>query len=237
MKPTFKCQFHYIVAHLACNISSSVTWAVKQSTLHMKKSNQMKRCTQKKYMSMPQTGVWLCHTTTDISQNANLSTAPRKKYTSCSHCVHPINHKSMPQILYWPIKHVWSCKITFYYTPNYHPKSCHIETHSHKAKGTSIWSKIQRDSHAASMKQVHITQASLSEPKDSISSDVESFDEEDMYPDSDSNGESQSPLRGPVCVLPYITCTCISNYLTFEIRGWWGYRAGTGMCVIPHIHI
>jgi hypothetical protein len=73
-------------------------------------------------------------------------------------------------------------------------------------------------SHKA-MKQVHSTQASLSEPKGSMSSDVESFDEEDMYPtnyndesvssgpDSDSNMESQSPLRAEVCALLYIMFT------------------------------
>lgn len=53
-----------------------------------------------------------------------------------------------------------------------------------------------------------------------MSSDVESFDEEDMYPanyndesvsdsvDTDSNGDSHSPLMGPVCASLYFICTC-----------------------------
>jgi hypothetical protein len=69
------------------------------------------------------------------------------------------------------------------------------------------------------MEHINSTQAGHSEPEDSMSSDVESFDKEDMYPadysdqsvhagpDSDSDGESQSPLRRPVCALLYITCT------------------------------
>jgi hypothetical protein len=93
------------------------------------------------------------------------------------------------------------------------------ETHSHKTKGTLKGASIQSDSQAASVKQVHSTQASLSEPDDSMSSDVESFDEEDMYPanyndesvsdrpDSNSDVESQSPLRGPVRALLYIMFT------------------------------
>jgi hypothetical protein len=106
------------------------------------------------------------------------------------------------RILHWPIKCVQSCKITFYYITKHHTMSG-----SHKAEGTSF----RIDSHAAFMNQVHSTQASLSEPEDGMSSDVESFDEEDMYPanyndesvssgpDSDSDRESQSPLRALVC--------------------------------------
>jgi hypothetical protein len=69
------------------------------------------------------------------------------------------------------------------------------------------------------MKHVNSTQANLSEPEDGMLSDVESFDEEDMYPanyndesvsdspDSDSDRDSQSLLRGPVRAWLYVTFT------------------------------
>jgi hypothetical protein len=67
-----------------------------------------------------------------------------------------------------------------------------------------------RRTHIHTKKHIHGMQAGLSEPEDSMTSDVESFDEEDMCPanyndesvsespDSDSDGESQSRLMEPV---------------------------------------
>jgi hypothetical protein len=90
-----------------------------------------------------------------------------------------------------------------------------MKSHSQETKQTSI----RRDGKAVSMKDVHSIQTGLSEPEDNMLSDVESFDEEDMYPAnyndesvgnspaSHSDGQSQSPLKGPVCLRLYITIT------------------------------
>jgi hypothetical protein len=93
--------------------------------------------------------------------------------------------------------------------------SGHMETFPDETKERSV----RRDRQPASMKHIHNTQTSLSEPEDGMSSEVESFDEEEMYPanyndesvsdslDLHSDGESQSPVRGPVCASLYITYT------------------------------
>ena len=87
-----------------------------------------------------------------------------------------------------------------------------MSSFSHDTKRTSI--RVDRQGN--SLKHVQSTYINLSEPEDQTSSE-ESFDDEDMYPanyndepvidspDSDSNGESQSPLREPVCLLLYET--------------------------------
>lgn len=76
---------------------------------------------------------------------------------------------------------------------------------------------------------LYSTETTLSEPDNSMSSDIESFDEEDMYSagyddeavssetvsDSpDSDGESQSALRALVCASYHIL---ISGFLIFDI--------------------
>ncbi len=95
-----------------------------------------------------------------------------------------------------------------------------MESHSNQPKRASTHS----DNTAASLTHVRSTHTILSEPEDSMSSDVESFDEDDMYPanyndetvsdssdmggesggivsnSSDLDRESQSPLEGMVCV-------------------------------------
>jgi hypothetical protein len=110
-------------------------------------------------------------------------------------------------------------EIAPYHTPNHHTMSGHKETHSRKDKGPSI----RRDGRAASIKHILSTQASLSEHEDTMSSDAESFDDEDMYPanyndesvsnspDLDSDRESQSSLRGLVCALLYIMFTYLDT--------------------------
>ena len=53
---------------------------------------------------------------------------------------------------------------------------------------------IRKEKKAALLKYLHTTQATLSEPEDSMSSGVESFDEADMYPaDYDDEAVSNSP--------------------------------------------
>jgi len=95
-----------------------------------------------------------------------------------------------------------------------------MESHSNQPKRASI----HCDNTADSLTHVWSTHTILSEPEDSMSSDVESFDKDDMYPanyndetvsnssemdgesggivsnSSDSDRESQSPLGGMVCV-------------------------------------
>jgi hypothetical protein len=53
---------------------------------------------------------------------------------------------------------------------------------------------IRKEKKAALLKSLHTTHTSLSEPEDSMSSGVESFDEADMYPaDYDDEAVSNSP--------------------------------------------
>ncbi len=95
-----------------------------------------------------------------------------------------------------------------------------MESHSNQPKRASI----HYDNTADSLTHVQSTHTILSKPEDSMSSDVESFDKDDMYlanyndetvsdssdmdgesggivsNSSDSDRESQSPLGGMVCV-------------------------------------
>jgi hypothetical protein len=90
-----------------------------------------------------------------------------------------------------------------------------MESGSHDTK----WTSNQKDMQRASTPPRHMTETCLSEPDDSIPSDPESFDEEDMYSTGyndeavtsetvsdclDSDGESQFALGGLVCASYYI---------------------------------
>jgi hypothetical protein len=91
-----------------------------------------------------------------------------------------------------------------------------METLPHEIKGRSI----SRARQAAIVKHIHSTQTSLSDPEDGMSSEVESFHDEEMYsanyndesvsdsPDSHSGvSDVGSQSRVPVCASLYIACT------------------------------
>lgn len=131
--------------------------------------------------------------------------------------------QSIPVILH-PCLQTFSCHIKpcaslrdvilIPYT-HYHTALGHMQSFSKDTKTTSIRGNGQGNSIKHVQSQVRSTQTNLSEPEDHMSSGDESFDEEDMYPahyndesvsdspDSDSNGESQSPLRELVCPFLY----------------------------------
>jgi hypothetical protein len=86
-----------------------------------------------------------------------------------------------------------------------HAISTHMKSYSKPDKGESI----RKDEETSTLTNVDRIHTTLSEPEESLSSGVESFDEDDMYPgdyhdetasDSpDSDGESQSPSEEMVC--------------------------------------
>jgi hypothetical protein len=78
-----------------------------------------------------------------------------------------------------------------------------MESHTHDTKGPSI-----RENRGTSIKRVHPTYISFSDPEDNDSSGVESFDEDDIY-DGSENGDDviypipDSEAQSPVCPPPH----------------------------------
>jgi hypothetical protein len=81
----------------------------------------------------------------------------------------------------------------------------HMKSHSKTVKRAPI----EKDKETSTHRYVRGTHATLSEPEESMSSGVDSFDEDDMYPGAyhdeavsdslDSDRESKSPSEKMVC--------------------------------------
>ena len=117
------------------------------------------------------------------------------------------------------------CEITFHHTPSYLTISDCMRTNSNKAQRTST----QKNRRVAPVKHVRqnlrTTEAKLAEPDDGMSSEVESFDEGDMYPanyndeavpcsdsDTGSNGDALSRLVRH-CLVLYDTFNLQMSYM------------------------